>query len=238
MRPIIGITCPWSVETWGDSPEGGGYYYVGKPYVEAVYKYGGIPLLLTPQYTKDDLSSVLEQLLDKVEGILFTGGGDARMFSSESLPTLRKQQNNRYIFEKNLMRKAYNKKVPMLGICRGFQMIVETFGGSLANDTIEGHKQNGPGWEPWHKVIIEKNSKLYNLVGQEEWNVNSFHIQRVDKVPEGFIVSAKAEDGVIEGIESIDHPFLVGFQFHPEELSYKDEKAGRIFKYFINEAKK
>lgn len=237
MKPVIGITCPWSVETWGDSIESGGYYYVGKFYVEAICKYGGIPLLITPEHIQgDDIDEDILSIMNIVQGILFTGGGDARKFSSDELPILKKQQEIRYSFESELMRKAYDQGIPMLGICRGYQMITEVFGGSLGENIIEGHSQDRSGWEAWHKVFINKDSWLYSTIGKEEWEVNSFHIQEVSKIPEDFIISATSEDGIIEGIEAVNHPFLVGFQFHPEELEARDEKAGKIIEGFINKS--
>lgn len=236
-KPVIGITCPWSVETWGDSIENGGYYYVGRPYVEAIYKYGGIPVLIAPEYQSNSIKDDLNDILTIVDGILFTGGGDVKRKSSENLPTLRKQQKSRYFWEENLMKKAYEKNKAILGICRGYQMIIEVFGGSLAEETIEGHSQDLPGWESWHKVIINKDSDLYNVIGLDKWEVNSFHIQKAEIIPEGFITSVKAEDGVIEGVEAKDYHFLSGFQFHPEELEKKDKNAGKIIEWFITKAK-
>lgn len=236
-NPIIGVTCPWSVETWGDSLENGGYYYVGRPYVEAIYKYGGTPMLIAPEYVEESLNNYLDSILSVVDGLLFSGGGDVKRESTEDLPTLRGQQEIRYDFEAALMKKAYKKNIPILGICRGYQMILEVFGGSLSDEVIENHKQNISGGEPWHEVKINKNSKLYEIIGNELWNVNSFHVQKAEKIPENFIISAKAKDDVIEGIESTDHPFLVGYQFHPEELLWKDETAGEIFKWFVQAAK-
>lgn len=235
--PVIGVTCPWSVETWGDSIEGGGYYYAGRPYAQAISKYGGVPLLITPEYNDKSVDSCLDAILNVVDGLLFTGGGDVKRKSTEGLPTLRGQQPIRYDFEAALMKKAYEKRIPILGICRGFQMILEVFGGSLSDDVIDGHKQNLYGGEPWHEVKINKDSKLYEIVGAETWDVNSFHVQKADKLPKDFIISAKTNDDVIEGIESTNYPFLVGYQFHPEELSWKDEKAGEIFKLFVEASK-
>lgn len=237
MKPVIGITCAWSVETWGDSLEGGGYYYVGRPYVEVISRYGGIPLLITPEY-EEDINELINTILDKVQGLLFSGGGDARRFSSGQLPTLKEQQPKRYYFESQLLKAAWERKIPVIGICRGHQMIAEVFGGSIAKETVDGHKQNLPGYEPWHEIIVEKESKIYTIIGKEKWAVNSFHKQVIGKIPTGFKVVMKTSENIIEGIEACEHPFFMGFQFHPEELALKDETAQLIFKKFIDEAKK
>lgn len=228
MKPIIGITTAWSVETWGDSIEGRGYNYVGRTYVEAVINAGGVPVLI-PQFNHEDIKKVMEV----VDGILFTGGGDAKRFSKEDLPSLCEQQPLRYNFETELMKLAYDLKKPMMGICRGFQMMVEVFGGTLSSEVISGHKQNLDGGKPWHKVNILEGSFINSIANDILWDVNSFHIQKVDKVPESFIASAVAEDGVIEAIESKDDKFIVGMQFHPEELLWSDKRALLVFKKFI-----
>ncbi len=235
LRPIIGITCAWSIETWEDSSDGG-YYYVGKPYVEAVYKYGGIPLLITPQHKEADIETLIDEILDNVDGLLFSGGGDARRFLSDELPTLEAQQPRRYYFEKNLMLQAWKRKMPVLGICRGHQMIAEVFEGSISKNTVEGHKQNIPGYEPWHEITIDKESKIYDIISKDKWNVNSFHKQVIGDIPKGFKVTMMAENNIIEGIEALDNIFFLGVQFHPEELEQIDKTAGKIFIRFIKDA--
>lgn len=232
MKPIIGITTAWSIETWGES-EVGGYYYVGKPYVEAITNANGLPILLTPDFEKESIDKYIDQIISLVDGIIFTGGGDAKKFSKENLPSLKKQQPERYYFESKLMKKAWDKGIPVLGICRGYQMIIEVFGGSLSDKTINGHKQNIPGYESWHKVNVKKGSLFYNLLNESEWAVNSFHIQAVDNVPHNFITSIVSEDGIIEGVETESDRFFAGVQFHPEELTYKDKRAERFFSEFI-----
>lgn len=236
-KPVIGITCPWSKETWGDPFEINCYYYVERPYVRAVAEHGGIPILLAPEYDEKSLDDYLDSILNIVDGILFSGGGDAKKILSKGFPTLREQQPVRYDFEASLMKKAYERRLPILGICRGFQMIIEVFGGSLSNELLENHKQNLPSTEPWHEIKINKDSKLYEIIGIEIWNVNSFHVQKAGKLPDGFVVSAISNDEVVEAIESINYPFLVGFQFHPEALWPKDKASREIFKWFIQKAK-
>jgi len=227
-KPIIGITTAWSVETWGDSIESRGYNYVGRTYVEAIINAGGIPILI-PQFKHEDI----DKILDTIDGILFTGGGDAKRFSKENLPPLREQQPLRYDFEADLMKAAYNIRKPMIGICRGFQMMIEVFGGSLSLEIIDGHKQKLDGSKPCHKVNITKGSFLHKIVNDLIWDVNSFHIQKVENVPDIFIAAAIAEDGVIEAIEIKNDQFAVGMQFHPEELLWGDKRASLIFEEFI-----
>lgn len=228
MKPLIGITTAWSVETWGDSIEDRGYNYVGRPYVEAITNSGGIPILI-PQINLEDIDIVL----NSVDGLLFSGGGDAKRFSKKDLPSLKEQQPLRYEFESMLMKAAYDMKKPILGICRGFQMMIEVFGGSLSTEVIDGHKQNLHGSKPWHKVSIKEGSFFYKVTKDLTWNVNSFHIQRVEKVPELFTATVIADDGVIEAIESNEGLFIVGTQFHPEELTWGDKKASLVFEEFL-----
>lgn len=237
-KPIIGVTSAWSVESWGDCPIEGGYYYVGKPYVEAVYKYGGIPMILAPEYTEDTLDIYLNNIVNSVDGLLFSGGGDQKKIHDPLPIKLRDAQPVRYDFEAELMKKAYEKDIPILGICRGFQMIVEGFGGYLDENAVIGHKQEISGSYPSHRANVNLDSKLFEFINSDTWEVNSFHIQKVGAVPDGFIVSAISDDHVVEGIESMDYSFLVGYQFHPEELQRTDDIAGNIFEGFIGEARK
>ena len=235
-KPVIGITCPWSVETWGDTMEDGGYYYVGRPYVEAVSRFGGIPVLISPEYEHSDKKLDIHDYLDILDGVLFTGGGDVKRSPGSKLENLRNQQPVRYDYERELLEVFVKAKKPVIGICRGFQMIIETFGGSLATELVDGHKQKIPAWEPWHDVFINSQSKLFDLLKTEKTGVNSFHVQQAKDLPRNFIVSAKTEDGVVEAIEFSGEQFIMGFQFHPEELVRQNAEFGKVFEMFIAEA--
>jgi len=237
MRPTIGITGAWSVETWGHSEEHGGYFYVGSYYSTAVSKSGGLPFIIPLPHKNAILKEFAKEIVSKLDAILFSGGGDAKKFKKEELPTLYKQQPLRYSFEKELLLEAWKRDLPILGICRGYQMLVEVFGGRLMDETIDGHKQNLPGYEPWHSLRIKENSKFENLVGTREMKVNSFHIQAVEKVPKGFEAVGWSDDGIIEAIEAIDKEFVFGVQFHPEERYDIDPHAKAIFDHFVEKAR-
>lgn len=235
-RPVIGISCPWSVETGDNFNEPGGYYYVGRPYVQALFKYGATPMLIAPEYTEDSLDEYLDNLIDTVDGLLFTGNEDIVKDDSKELPTLKGEQPIRYEFESALMKKAYEHRLPILGICRGLDMIVENFQGSLSDELMENHDKSTSKGEACHQADINPESKLYNMVDVETLEIDSSHVFQIGKVPRGFIISAMSKDGVIEGIEAVNYPFLMGFQFHPEKLDWKDEHVGEIFKSFIKAA--
>lgn len=237
-RPIIGLTSAWSVETWGHTLEHGGYYYAGTFYADAISRSGGIPLLI-PIPPEDRLfDEQIEEILSHVDGLLFTGGGDAKRFPREKLPSLREQQPHRYSFEERLLLHAWRKNLVTMGICRGFQMMVEVFGGKLCEGTIEGHKQSSPGFLAFHRVKVFEMSKLYAITGATSLEVNSFHVQAVEEVPKGFVVNAISEDGLVEGIEAEDRDFFMGFQFHPEERYGVDHYQRKIFDAFVGASKK
>ncbi len=230
---LVGITSAWSVETWGHTKEHGGYYYVGSFYAQAIYKSGGLPVLINIPPLGFDLKEEAQKILQNLSGLLLSGGGDAKRFSKEELPSLKEQQPHRYEFEKYLILKAYEMDIPILGICRGFQMLVEVFGGKLYDKTIDNHKQNLPGYKTWHKLLIKPNTMLYEITQKDQILVNSFHIQAVEKVPYGFKVCGISEDGIIEAIQSEEKTFVLGLQFHPEELYETQKEAKAIFDRFL-----
>jgi len=237
MRPVIGISTAWSVETWGDTLEHGGYIYCGSYYIFAVARSNAIPMMVPPVPEETNLQEMAKKVIDLVDGLLLTGGGDAKRFKPEEMPPLKVQQPLRYEFERHLIKEAFGKNLPTLGICRGYQMIAEVLGGSIGESIISGHKQKGPGTQAFHGIKIDPKSKFYEICGIDYWKVNSFHVQAVESPPPGFRVVALSDDGVIEGIEAIDKDFFIGVQFHPEELFPVDQVAQKLFLKFIEAAK-
>ena len=236
MRPFIGITCPWSDETWGDTVSD--YDYVGRDYVRAIEEAGGIPILIPAIAQGAQIQPRIQELFSVLQGLYFTGGGNVRKKRSDGkTPTLYEQQPARSAWEDALMRAAYEADLPVLGACRGHQMMAVALGGEMDTETFPCHLQTVPYHEPVHAVKIAPDSLLAQIVGEEDWQVNSIHVQRVKNLPAGFEVAAWAEDGSIEAICATDRRFFLGTQFHPEQLP-DDRRARALIAAFIEAAKK
>ncbi|MGE5484907.1 MAG: gamma-glutamyl-gamma-aminobutyrate hydrolase family protein [Ignavibacteriales bacterium] len=235
MTPVVGITCAWSVETWQDEAREGGYTYAGSAYPWAVQRAGGMPLMIPHVAPGADPAAVSQSIVERLDGLVVSGGGGARIAGNGGLPPLASQQPQRYDFESALINKAVERGIPIIGICRGHQMITEVFGGSVSNIIpADSHMQIQPAWEPGHLIDVEPGTLIGELCGCGSWDVTSFHRQAVSKVPSGFRASAFAPDGTIEAIESAGPQFIVGLQFHPEYLWASDEKARKLFCGFID----
>jgi putative glutamine amidotransferase len=234
-RPTIGVTL--------DSEEPGGYskfpwYAVRQNYADAVVKAGGLPLFLPHEPDQ------VEDYLGLIDGLVVTGGAfdiDPALFgAAEKHPTV-KLKGRRTAFEWNITQRAVAEDLPVLGICGGQQLLNVVLGGTLIQhipDEVKGplaHEQPNPRNEPGHSVTVEKNTLLYRICGVTSLEVNSAHHQAAKSVGPGITINAKAEDGVIEGIEDPRHRFVLGVQWHPEfSISRGDEK---IFKAFVEAAR-
>mgnify|MGYP000933139617 CR=1 FL=1 len=239
MKPIIGVSSVWSAETWSSDENKVGCIYIGKQYVDAVLSSGGIPLILPMIDEGESLRSVIENIMMVIDGLLLSGGGSLEgILSQTTRPTLIEQQPKRYQFEKELLLHARMKGMPILGICRGCQMIAEVFGGKMDySHFLQGHQQKESGDRATHNIGIIDNTKAKLLLQTDNMLVNSFHVQSIEAVPEGFVASGISDDGVIEIIESTLDPFIVGVQFHPEEMLLSSEQAKRIIDLFVKSAK-
>ena len=223
-RPLIGITCGTI------SGSGPAKYGQNQTYIRAVEEAGGIPLLIPPQ-------SSIEELFEILDGILFTGGGDLE-------PTIYDPEDrgsdgidpDRDQLELGLARRAADAGLPMFGICRGQQVINVALGGGLLQDVGE-HSQEAARNEVTHRVEVAPNSRLADLVGPLV-EVNNFHHKVVDQERDskGLRVSAFSADGrrFIEGLESEDGRILA-VQWHPEELTDREE-ARSLFKRLVDAA--
>lgn len=179
-------------------------------------------------------------LLDRIDGIIFTGGDDfdPAIYGGGDNSLV---EDYDFSFDKaclEFLDHALKKDIPVLGICRGFQLINIYFGGTLYEDLQSQFSKkiihrNGKDKFASHDVIFEKNQRLYNLIKEERWTVNSLHHQGVKDLGEGLVVNARSSDGLIEAFENPKYKYLVGIQWHPEASS-DDYLSNRIFEDFMN----
>lgn len=236
MRPVIGITCAWSEETWGAEATKSTYDYVARNYSAAIYRAGGLPLLIPPVAEQDTIDSCIEALLPQLDGIYFSGGGDCRRKSGDPIPTLYRQQPTRSRWEDALLKATYRRDIPTLGVCRGYQMMAAAFGGAMDTVRMPEHLQAAPFDRGHHNLSIAADSLLAQLAGAQDWFVNSIHMERVKTVPAGFTATAWAEDGSIEAMEAQGKRFFLGTQFHPE-LMVNDPRAKKVLQAFVDTAR-
>jgi putative glutamine amidotransferase len=224
MRPRIGITS-WLRD---DSDRLERWAAVRDTYVGAIRTAGGLPIVLP---ITDDDPELIADCLAAVDGLVFTGGGDVAPAYYGETPDERchEPDRERDLFEMHLARAALARRMPLLGICRGLQVLNVAAGGTLYQDI--GCR---PGTSPLHAarredrrklihaVRILPGSRLRAIMGVPESRVTSTHHQFVNVLAPGFRVTAESlEDGIVEGLEEPDHPFLVAVQWHPERM-YRD----------------
>lgn len=242
-KPRIGITV---AHDDGNHPTsvypGVSVHFVPEPYAAAIVKAGGVPLLLPLTGSE----TVVDVYMEAVDGLLLSGGGGVAMRRyprTDGLPGLRDLAPERYDFEAMLVTKGLARDVPMLGICRGHQLLAEAAGGRLIRQiegTVEGaldhNVRDAPlGRHPVHAMTVEPGTLLHHIVQRRTIRVNSLHRQAVETVPPPFIVSGRAEDGVVEAVESTAHRFVLGLQSHPELMV--DEPAwDRLFRMLVKAA--
>lgn len=233
MKPLIGITCAFSNLEHK--------YNLSAYYVKAIEAVGGIPVMIPCLKEASDL----KELMLYIDGLLLTGGGDMDPIYFDEEPAIGTGvvTPERDILEVEITRMAIDRCYPVLGICRGIQVINIVAGGKIHQDLNQGvekpikHMQEAPTWYPTHKIELEPNTKLSAILGEGPMRVNSFHHQSVSEVAPDYIVSARAADGVIEAIESTQEKFVMGVQWHPEHLWQENKAWQRLFQAFIAASK-
>lgn len=232
-QPVIGIT--------GNFGEKG--CELAEGYYQSILKAGGTPLIIPPFEDKDALINVVEH----IDGLILSGGGDMNplFVGEEPIPQLGSINYKRDLAELLLIKLAYNRQIPMLGICRGIQMLTVALGGSVYQDIYtQGtnqeyikHSQNLDRTQPSHSVrICEDSTILRPLLGDRHF-VNSFHHQAVKEPGEHLRICATAPDGVIEAVESSECKSILGVQWHPEcFILNEDECMMPLFQWLINES--
>ncbi|PAB59561.1 gamma-glutamyl-gamma-aminobutyrate hydrolase family protein [Anaeromicrobium sediminis] len=210
-------------------------------YSECVKRAGGIPVAI-PLIMDDDY---IEAIVDKMDGFLFTGGSDIhpKHYDEELHKNIDHINTKRDMFELKLLKAVLKRDKPILGICRGCQLINVHFGGNLYQDiysqldTDLKHMSNIlPRYEVSHKIKIVEDSSLYEAFGQKEIWVNSVHHQSLKKLGKGIKKIAWASDNIIEAIEHKGYKFVLGVQWHPEMMSKVHRKQLEVFKLLINKS--
>lgn len=235
MRPLIGITGNY----------GSKGCELAEGYFLSVYEAGGVPVVVPPIEGVRDV----ERLLDSLDGLVFSGGGDidARFIGEEPSPTLSCVLPQRDELELTLMRRALERSLPVLGICRGIQLLGIVSGGRLLQDLGENallfpagllnHSQPWARTESSHVVDLEEGSLVGRLLGRRSIITNSFHHQAAGSVGTSLRVVGRSLDGVIEAVESSDDRPVVGVQWHPETYILKGDRSMLpLFGWLVDEA--
>ena len=205
-------------------------------YINAIWRAGGwcIPL----GYTEDE-----EQLVAYTElcdGFLFSGGVDVhpKHYGEDITGENVEVDEVRDAFETKIFPHVLATNKPVLGICRGIQIMNVCLGGTLYQH-ITDHRQSDPGYIRHQKLILDKEGHFYQLVGADEIYVNSFHHQNIKQLAPGLVIEAVSEDGYIEAVRDPKHPFFFGVQFHPEIYMGRedDDHSHLLFKAFIDACK-
>ena len=233
IKPVIGIGSDI------ESPEGRreqSFAYL--TYAEAVRRAGAIPLLIPPQPEN------AAELVETLDGVLLAGGDDCdpAIYGEERHPTVEPMDPRRQANDLALAHAARAKGVPTFGICLGLQVMNVAAGGTLIQDIDSQHDTeiahaSLPEDRARHEVMIEQGTRLAGYLTDAELSVNSSHHQAINQVGEGLRVTAHAPDGIIEGLEDPRHPFYLGVQWHPEDMT-GEGSATSLFAAFIEAARK
>lgn len=239
MKALIGIS------SFDEYSEKDIYVSVNSNYSYSISSAGAVAVVipgLRGLNKSENISELASAYVSKLDGIVFSGGGDLfpHFFNENPIKELGKMSLDRDEWELALFKAAYDKKLPILGICRGCQIINVALGGSLYQDIASqvpgssGHYFKAAMDEAVHYININKGTMLYDALGEERILVNSFHHQSVKGLGQGLVITAKSDDGVIEAIEGEDRSrFVLALQFHPEALTKRYPDFLKLFRYFL-----
>lgn len=239
MKPLIGITVFHETRELNKK-----YIALNNAYVEAIEMAGGIPILIP--FAGEDLA---REYIDRCDGILFSGGEDVSpmFYDEDPKKELGVIDTRRDFWEKALLKAAVDKNKPILGICRGCQVINVFLGGSLFQDidsqvkNVLGHHPKGVlGDEKYHRISIKKDSELYKIFNREIIEINSFHHQSVKDLGEDLKTVATSNDGIVEAFQSydMDKNYILGIQWHPEAMVKRYDEFLKIFENFVEKCSK
>lgn len=235
-KPLIGLNADYRAAT-KDAPD---FSYLAAGYYNSIVRAGGVPVVVPPLESEDDLGCVL----DTLQGFVLVGGADLdpRRDGFMLHPTVRPMAPKRESFDRMLVRLLADRRMPVLGIGVGMQLLNLSQGGNLFLHLPEDLPEAIPHKDPQdpnhrHGLVVTPGSLMDRVFGDGEIRVNSMHHMAVDEVAPGFAVTARCPDGVIEAIESqMDDWFALGVQFHPEAPSASALDL-RIFEEFLDGVK-
>lgn len=230
-RPLIGITAGLN-----DQEK---YQVLSRYFMEAITTQGALPVMLP--LTTDE--ALLRSYVDELDGFLFSGGADVDpllfgQWQKIGCGSICPPRDAHELALAKLLLQRNDK--PVLGICRGLQVLNIALGGDIYQDLpseYEGdliaHRQKQPSYYPSHPVSVAEGSLLHHITGKQELMVNSLHHQALHEMG-AWQVCATAPDGVIEAAELPKHPFFMGVQWHPERLYESDPAANALFAAFVD----
>jgi len=229
-RPRIGVTA--------DS-DPSGFVWLRPEYVRALEKAGGQPLVFPTTE-----AARAPELLDGVDALMLTGGDDIdpALYGQERHPTTRSARE-RDEFEIALVREAIARDLPTLFICRGQQVLNVALGGTLVQDVpslvpgaLNHRLKDVPRWQTAHDVEVLRGTRLREILGHDVLTVNSFHHQAVQDLGRDLRLSARAGDGVVEGVELPGRRFMIGVQWHPEAMWNQTPDHQELFRALVDAA--
>ena len=238
MMPLIGITCSRRmVEGWAPDSPGDTIDYTFEEYSRAIHHFGGAPVLIPIAQSREALQTILDQM----DGLLLSGGPDIhpKFYNEQPLPEMGEIDEDLDRMELEIAKMAFQKSLPILAICRGIQVLNVSRGGTLYQDIPTqvqesiNHLQNVDKTIQTHPVRIEGKTLLHRILRRRETWVNGKHHQAIKDLAPGFVVSARARDGIIEAIEHPLKQFVLGVQWHPEGTWEKDPYSKGLFHAFV-----
>ena len=237
-RPLIGVTADLSEAPGKLNNYQEPTLFVPQRYLNAIEQAGAIALVLPPSQSE----VAMRRMLGLVDGLVITGGNfdiHPRYYGERPIRELGALKARRTKFELEMTAAALKQDLPILGICGGAQAINVALGGSLYQDIetqVAGagaHEQGTRKNRGGHRVNIKAGTRLHAIVRRRKMEVNTTHHQAVKKIGRGLVANAVAEDGIIEGIESTQHRWVLGVQWHPEVLAPRRTDQQRIFSLFV-----
>jgi putative glutamine amidotransferase len=235
-HPLIGLTT-----RNGKNEEDNSIVVLGAAYVDAVRAAGGVPILIPSGISGEAFQTLFERL----DGILFTGGGDIAVerFNGDPHPSIGDVDPARDSVEFSLLGAAVKNRKPFLGICRGMQLVNVGLGGTLYThipDQLPGAGKHDfhdgyPRDYMAHRVEVQSGTRLAAIVGELSFPVNSLHHQGAKNVPAALIPTAFSPDGLVEAVELPGHPFGLAVQWHPECIPDQPSSM-KLFRAFVGAA--